>query len=80
MHRRDKYAVYYDILKELPKTKMDITKGMKMSLPWSVMTVYISRLEKWRLVTRVDKTYYTTPKGQRYLEIYPELDLSKYFH
>ena len=79
MHRRDKYAVYYDILKELPKTKMQITYSMQMSLPWSMITTYINRLEKWKLVRLENKTYYLTDKGRRYLEIYPALDLSKYF-
>ena len=85
MHRRDKYAIYYEILQalELPKTKMQLTIALEMSLPWAVMGVYMDRLRKAGLVVLVEqgkeKKYYITPKGKRYLEIYPALDLSKYF-
>ena len=83
MHRRDKYAIYYEILRELPKTKMELTVALKMSLPWAVMGTYMGRLQKANLAVLVEegkqKKYYITPKGKRYLEIYPALDLSKYF-
>lgn len=75
--QRDRYQIFYDILKHLEDGGQHKTRLMQLAfLSWSKLNDELSAMDKLQLVSReneFDKTLYITERGQKFIEKYDSL-------